>query len=223
MFISFRSNNFCRGDWSRLKRFSKCLYFQQDQTIFTQGDPICEISLIFQGSVQLIRYEGDNILHSRVVQFLRSGDIVSVTGLLGKPYYCTGAIALTASCLYSIRLEEWQQFCKQYPNLVRAILSNILDQKERANRHASILHGVSARSKLVGLFMEMGEMYGHPENNALKIDLTLTDTKLARMIGLSRETINREINVLKRKNLVRRKGKYLFLLDLHGINDILCE
>jgi len=71
--------------------------------------------------------------------------------------------------------------------------------------------------------MEMGEMYGHPENNALKIDLTLTDTKLARMIGLSRETINREINVLKRKNLVRRKGKYLFLLDLHGINDILCE
>jgi len=221
MLMTFRKSRFCGDDWSRLRCFSKYLHFQQDQTIFAQGDPIHEVSIIFQGSAQLIRHEGEDALQSRIVQFLCAGDIVSAAGLLGKLYHCTGAVALQASCLYSIQLKEWQQLCKQYPNFVYTILSNMLDQKERANRHVSILHARSARSKLVGLLMEMGEMYGHTEDSALKIDLTLTDTKLAKMLGLSRETISREINVLKRKNFIHRRGRYLFLLDLQGLNNLL--
>ena len=59
---------------------------------------------------------------------------------------------------------------------------------------------ISARfaKKLV----ELAETYGRQDGNTIHISLRLTQTDLASMVGATRESINKELRVLREKGLI---------------------
>jgi len=59
--------------------------------------------------------------------------------------------------------------------------------------------------------------YGRQEDDAVRIDLHLVQKDLADMIGATRESVNKEMKILREKGLVTTTGSTIRVLNLERL------
>ncbi|HKR61273.1 MAG TPA: helix-turn-helix domain-containing protein, partial [Pyrinomonadaceae bacterium] len=76
--------------------------------------------------------------------------------------------------------------------------------------HARILWlSDSATEKLARLLLGFGDQLGERTAKGIRLQTMLTHEEMAQMIGASRETVTRSLNILKRKHLISGNGEVL--------------
>ncbi len=205
-------------DLAWLQRISNSLFLEKDQSIFVQGGLAHEVFILCQGKVQLIRSENGQ---TRAVQFLRAGDVVGTAALMGQSHHYTCAVALEASCVRLIPVGDFRELCDRSPAAARSVLDNLASQLERSRKFAYTLLRSGSRGKVIGLLLELSDIYGQRTGqNGVEIKARFTDSHLARMIGLSREMTNRQLNNLKSRGLILRKDHRWTILDEEGLKQL---
>ncbi len=205
-------------DLAWLQRISKSLFLEKDQSIFVQGGLAHEVFILCQGKVQLIRSENGQ---TRAVQFLRAGDVVGAAALMGQSHHCTCAVALEVSCVRLIPVGDFRELCDRSPTAAWSFLDNLASQLERSRKFAYTLLRSGSRRKLAGLLLELADIYGRDCGHTVKIELSLTDRELGKILGLSREMVNRRLNELKSRGLILRERGRLALVDSEGLKRVL--
>lgn len=210
-------------DLSWLQDVSRTLCFERGQTIFAQGEPVHEIFLLCQGKVQLVRSESGANLLTRAVQFLRPGDIIGTATLLGRSFHCTSAVALEACCARFMSVGDFRDLCSRSLMFAIEVLRNVASQLERARKFVHTLLQAGSRVKVAGLLLELSNIYGKRIRDSVEIEARFTDSDLAKMIGLSREITNRQLNALKHQGLILRQDHRWTILDEGGLKQLLYE
>lgn len=59
------------------------------------------------------------------------------------------------------------------------------------------------------MLLRLGDEFGEPTRSGIRLQTFLTHEEIAEMIGSSRETVTRSLNVLKRERVVLVKNGYL--------------
>jgi len=62
--------------------------------------------------------------------------------------------------------------------------------------------------------VELAETLGRQKGNTTVIDLSLTQTDLASMVGATRESINKELRILRKKGLIQTEGNRILIYNL---------
>ena len=74
---------------------------------------------------------------------------------------------------------------------------------------------VSAR--LAKKLIELGREFGVKDKDVVRIGLRLTQQDMADLVGTTRESINKELRILRERGLVSTEGDYIQLLDLERL------
>ena len=69
-------------------------------------------------------------------------------------------------------------------------------------------------TQLVSLLLYFANHFSQKSGNVQMIAFPLTHKELAAWIGSSRETISRKLDILRTKNLIKNKGKYILISDI---------
>ena len=69
-------------------------------------------------------------------------------------------------------------------------------------------------ARLAKKLLEIGEDFGHKEGQQMEISIKLSQKELADMVGASRESINKELRVLREKGLVSVTEESIFIHDI---------
>lgn len=77
--------------------------------------------------------------------------------------------------------------------------------------HARTLLSISAADKLARLLLAWSDAFGQHTPDGIHMQTLLTHEELGQMIGVSRETVTRELNALKRKQVIRLKDGDLWI------------
>ena len=74
-------------------------------------------------------------------------------------------------------------------------------------------------TRLARRLVDLAENYGRVDenDNTLHIDLRLTQKDLASMVGVTRESINKELRVLREKDLVSTSGNTIQILNMERL------
>ncbi len=199
---------------SELESLEKCLVRRQyagGQVLFHIGDEGGSLHIIESGRVKIAlpSYSGEEL----ILTVLGAGELLGELSLFdGKPRSATAQA-----------LEKTETLCLQRKDLLALmrnhfdVVEKILEVLARRIRETDMLladrHFLDITARLAKKILELGDSFGIREEGKVRIGVKITQKELASMIGATRESINKQLKVLRDRGLVWISGGTIEILN----------
>jgi CRP-like cAMP-binding protein len=194
--------------------------YKKGQVLLLSNEtPTC-VYFIEEGRVKQyeITYKGSEI----IVNIFKPGTyFVMLTALTGLPnlYYFSAETDVKLRCA---PINEVVDFVNSNPDVMRDLLSRVYVVLESLFRRMTHLMSGSARGRVIYeiLLDVKGTGEERPGGKLAARKLSITEAELASRAGLSRETVSREVSLLKKKGLLTQ-GSKVSVVDLEQLEKAL--
>ncbi len=130
--------------------------------------------------------------------------------------------AVTPVEVWKASKEKAVEFIKQEPEVLYNLLSRVYSGTDGLLTRMSYLMSGNAYTRLIAELLIHAKRFGIKEKDA-SVRLTLSERELATQSGMTRETISREIKILKNKNLVTFTKNTLIINNLSRFEEELLK
>ena len=127
------------------------------------------------------------------------------------------AQAVQASVAWTIAREPFQRLMASHPPLVLAIARQMAQRMKRVEARVEDLVFRSVRIRVAHMLAELAESFGRPDGAGVRIELPLTQTDLATLVGATRQTVNQALGELGREGLVERRCQRIVLPNVDAL------
>lgn len=179
--------------------------FQAGQTIIWSGHRMDFVASVVSGIATLTQTMEDG--RRQMVGLLLPSDFVGRPGRANAAYDVTATTDLVMCCF---RRKPFEDMMVQTPHIAQRLLEMTLDELDAAREWMLLLGRKTAREKIASLLAiiarrdaALKEKSGGP----LVFDLPLTREEMADYLGLTLETVSRQVSALKRDGVIRLDGK----------------
>lgn len=198
-----------RCDTDELQELDEIKYyrkFEAGQTVIWSGDKMDFVGSVVSGVASLSQTMEDG--RTQMVGLLLPSDFVGRPGREGAAYDVTATTDLVMCCF---RKKPFEAMMVRTPHIAQRLLEMTLDELDAAREWMLVLGRKTAREKIASLLsiiarrdatLEQGEAAGNVE-----FDLPLTREAMADYLGLTLETVSRQISALKRDGVIQLEGK----------------
>ncbi|MFC0015921.1 MULTISPECIES: Crp/Fnr family transcriptional regulator [Allobacillus] len=186
--------------------------FPKGTNIFIEGEERKAVYFILSGLVKV--YKVNEKGQEQIISFLHSDEMFPHVGFFDETPYPATAVTINKVELLSIPIEEFEILMLRKPEISIKVM-RVMGKKllEMQNRIQSITtQSVFSRiiSTLLRFSKELGEQQ---EDGTILIRMPMTNTDLASLIGVTRESVNRTLNRLKKEGIVTHSRKEISILD----------
>ncbi len=184
--------------------------FHRGTVVFHREQAGDALYIIESGRVRIfLPTEGGEEL---TVDILDPGEVFGELALLdGRPRSAT-AEAFEDTVVYTISRDEFQRFLVTAPQASAALIELHSTRLRELTEYTESLAFLDLEARLAKALLQMAERYGI-RADGIEIDLDLTQTELATMVGATRERVNRALTTFRAQRLVEMRGKKIVLLD----------
>jgi len=197
-----------RCDQDELNRLEQIKYyrsFQAGQTIIWSGDRMDFVGSVVSGIASLTQTMEDG--RRQMVGLLLPSDFV---GRPGRPTAAFDVTATTDVVMCCFRKKPFETLIAETPNIAQRLLEMTLDELDAAREWMLLLGRKTAREKIASLIsiIVRREATLHKRKTAgmLTVDLPLTREEMADYLGLTLETVSRQISALKKDGVISLEG-----------------
>lgn len=200
-----------RCDSDELETLEQLKYyrsFQAGQTVIWSGDRMDFVASVVSGIATLTQTLEDG--RRQMVGLLLPSDFVGRPGRAMATYDVTATTDLVMCCFRRKPFEDMQV---RTPHVAQRLLEMTLDELDAAREWMLLLGRKTAREKIASLLaivarrdasLKLTETLGKAS-----VELPLTREEMADYLGLTLETVSRQISALKRDGVIRLHGKRL--------------
>ncbi len=179
--------------------------YEPGQTIVWGGDEMDFVASVVSGVATLSHTMEDG--RRQMVGLLLPSDFLGRPGRRPAPYDVTAVAKLTLCCF---RRTPFEDLLLSTPAINRRLLEMTLDELDAAREWMLILGRKTAREKIASLLAIVGRrdavLHMMRADGQVVFDLPLTREAMADYLGLTLETVSRQISVLKREGVIRIEG-----------------
>ena len=202
-----------RCDTDELKLLDEIKYyrsFQAGQTVIWSGDRMDFVASVVTGIATLTQTMEDG--RRQMVGLLLPSDFVGRPGRSIAAYNVTATTDLVMCCF---RKKPFEELIASTPNVAQRLLEMTLDELDAAREWMLLLGRKNAREKIASLLSILARRdasMGLKDSGALRFDLPLTREEMADYLGLTLETVSRQMSALKRDGVIELEGKRQILV-----------
>lgn len=194
-----------KEELEQLERIKYYRDFEPGQTIVWGGDEMDFVGSVVTGVATLSHTMEDG--RRQMVGLLLPSDFLGRPGRRMAPYDVTAVSRLTLCCFRGAPFEE---LLLATPAINRRLLEMTLDELDAAREWMLILGRKTAREKIASLLAIVGRrdasLHMVRAGSVASFDLPLTREAMADYLGLTLETVSRQISALKRDGVIRVEG-----------------
>jgi CRP/FNR family transcriptional regulator len=198
-----------RCDADELARLEAIKYYrtyEAGQAIAWAGDEMGFVGSVVKGVATISQTLSDG--RKQMVGLLLPSDFLGRPGRLTTPYDVTAVSEVTLCCF---RRKPFEQLLVSTPAVAERLLDMSLDELDAAREWMLILGRKTAREKIASLLTIVARREATVALQAIKgricIDLPLTREAMADYLGLTLETVSRQISALKNERIIELDGK----------------
>ncbi len=191
-----------------LRRLEEVKYYrtyEAGQTIAWAGDAMGFVATVVKGVATLSQTLSDG--RKQMVGLLLPSDFIGRPGRSATPYDVTAVSEVTLCCF---RRKPFEQLLVTTPAVGERLLDMALDELDAAREWMLILGRKTAREKIASLLTIVARREATVGLQAIKgrivIDLPLTREAMADYLGLTLETVSRQISALKKEGVIELDG-----------------
>ena len=192
---------------------------KQGQIVFRRGDEATGLYIVNKGSVKIVL--NSKMGYEIIVAIFSEGDFFGEASLLDGEPRPADAISIVNSEILILARKDFMRFLNSDINAIKAILAVLTKRLKNSYDQIEDLCFLSISERLAKLIVELAKIYGKPDaknpKDCIFIDIALSQKEIGDMIGATRESINKEIKVLKEKSLIKMNGKYMTICNLERL------
>jgi len=180
--------------------------FEAGQTVIWSGDKMDFVGSVVSGIATLTQTMEDG--RTQMVGLLLPSDFVGRPGREGAAYDVVATTDLVMCCF---RKKPFEQMMVRTPHIAQRLLEMTLDELDAAREWMLVLGRKTAREKIASLLSIIARRDAtlnlRSPKGQLVFDLPLTREAMADYLGLTLETVSRQISALKRDGVIVLEGK----------------
>jgi len=204
--------NLAPEDLEDLAALFRGIKVNKGDVLFRKGSEGTALYIIQEGAIKIVlpsRLGGE-----RIVAIFSAGDFFGEMALLDGMPRSADAVAIKTSRLLVLNSGDFLRFLKRHESAMEKVLSSLSMRLRKADDLLEQTSFLNIPARLAKKLLEIGEAFGHKDGEAIEIHIKLTQKELADMVGASRESINKELRVLREKGLVSVTKETIHIHDI---------
>lgn len=172
-------------------------------------------TLVFlaSGAAKLVAFASQG--REQVLSFHFAGDLISVPAPRAHAY---ALLALRASEAIVFPADELLSVAHEHPAMMGRIVCSAYTSLRRSREKSIVIGRKTARERVASFLVSMAERIGLPEGNRCVLPLPMSRRDIADSLGLTIETISRQLGDLRGDGLIETSGRSTIrLLDLAAL------
>jgi CRP-like cAMP-binding protein len=200
-------------DRQQLAQLLRIQKVRAGEVLFRKGSEGTTLYIIQEGVVKIVLPSrlGDEM----ILTIFSEGDFFGEMALLdGKPR-SADAIAVEPSRLLLLNRSDFLHFLTRNESAIIAIFSALSARLRKTDDLLEDASFLNIPARFAKKLIELGETFGKRSGDTMEISMRLTQKDLADMVGATRESINKELRVLREKGIVSLSGNLLKINDIN--------
>lgn len=199
----------------RLLEISKVVKLKKGEILFVEKEKVETIFTVLNGKMTMFRYTEEG--QKRVVYILNSGELLNEVIFDYKPASISSE-AFEETEIICFSREEFLKVMQSDFELTKGIIDSMARKIRRLYRQLKNTVPIRMDKRVAAKLWMLSRDYGVDIENGVKIDLNITVTYLADMLGSSRETISRALKQLENIELIRYEDRRIVIRSREDVS-----
>jgi CRP/FNR family transcriptional regulator len=193
--------------------------FEAGQPVIWSGDRMDFVASVVTGIASLTQVMEDG--RTQMVGLLLPSDFVGRPGRDTAAYNVTATTDLVMCCF---RKKPFEEMMQSTPHVAQRLLEMTLDELDAAREWMLLLGRKTAREKIASLLIIIARRYSNGQSgktsNAMQFELPLTREAMSDYLGLTLETVSRQMSALKKDGVILiEANRHITIPDLANLLD----
>lgn len=176
---------------------------RRGETLFAAGESVSSCATLISGALKVATLDADG--REQILALVHPAGFV---GEFFRPFAEHDVVALADSRLCVFTGQAMDEAIGTYPALARALLRRTQEDLHASRMLKALTGRTSGKARVAALLLDFAQAASDtPCHPAPRFELPLSRGEMANMLGLTIETVSRQITVLEREGAIARKGK----------------
>lgn len=202
----------------QLAAVARMFEVKRGQRIYMPGDPAEEVYLLKAGAIKIASRAPDG--SENILALLHRGDIFGELALIDEQPRDHLAEAADDSVLCAFERETLARTMRETPEIGFQITKLIGLRLRTFQTRVEELLFKSAPGRLAHVLLDLASEHGVPDAEGVVIPLRLSQSDLAHLVGLRRETVNAILHEWRDQGLVQANRRAIRLRDPERLRQI---
>jgi CRP-like cAMP-binding protein len=186
--------------------------------LFRKGDPGTHMVVVVRGRVKVCTHSEDG--KELVLNLINPGEVVGEIALLDGADRTADAVTLVDSDLLILERRDFIPFLQRHPDACMRLFAVLCERVRRTSELLEEALFLEGSSRLAKRLVHLAEVFGKPVSGGVRIDIPLSQQQLGNMVGMSRESMNKQLKQWRQDDLIRiEDGRYV-LANLDALRDL---
>jgi CRP/FNR family transcriptional regulator, cyclic AMP receptor protein len=188
---------------------------KKGDVLFRKGSEGTTLYVIHKGRIKIsvTSNTGDEV----ILAFFSEGDYFGEMALLDGMTRSADAMAVEPTELFALNQKDFTAFLQQNTSAILAVLKALSLRLRKTDDLLEDTCFLNISARFAKKLIELAELHGRPVDGAIQIEISFSQREFAGMIGASRESINKELRILKEKGLVTIMENKVYIHNLERL------
>lgn len=130
---------------------------------------------------------------------------------------------ITDCILYKHRMADFIEFIEKYPEVYRDLVYHLIRNLDMHIYGTEVVRLRSARRRVIHQLLVLAARFGAETKDGVVIEIPLTHRDLSDTMSMARETVTREMEILRREGYIAPKGQRITVSDIGALREELID
>ena len=194
--------------FDQLSRYAKHSTLKRGAPIFSKGDPGTSMFAVISGTVKISITSADG--RSAILNLIGAGEIFGEMAVLDRQARSTDATANTNCELFIIDRREFIPFVKSQPELAMKFIELLCMRLRRTSEQVEQIILQNLPGRLASALLRLTEKHKLAPGGRT---IAVTQQEISEMVGMTRESINKQLRVWADRKWVRLEHGAIVVLN----------
>ncbi len=202
----------------RLIQFSRIQHYPSKKELCHQGDKADNMMVVLNGRVKISNCSADG--KEITFSIVGPGGIIGEMALLTRDNRSASVMTLESCDVLAIERRDFMYSLERNPKLCIELLDVLCQRLQKTNQQVEDTVFLDRPAKAAKALLWLAKEYGEETSEGTRIDLKLSQRELGNLIGLTRESVNKQMVEWREQGIVRLVDGFITLQDLNLLEEI---
>lgn len=179
--------------------------------LFHEGDTGDRLLVLLEGRVKVSLSSPEG--KEAILSLLEAGQLIGEMSLLDGGSRSATVTTMEASRFLVIWRKDFIRFLEHHPRVAMTLLQALSLRLRATNDMVGNLSFLNLPARLARILLNLGQQYGKLTDEGIVIGLKLSQEELGNLVGVSRESVNRQVRLWVEHGLLDYAHGILILKD----------
>ena len=194
-----------------LMQYARVQAHGKNQVIVRKGDAGSGMMAVVSGRVKISTVSSDG--REIILDFVNPGEVFGEIALLDEQARTADAVALEPTELLVLERRDFLPFLQRHPNTCLKLLSLFCSRLRQTNALVEDALFLNVESRLAKRLLHFAAQTGRRRPDGILIPLKLPQREIAALIGVTRETVNKQLSAWQERGWVKLESGSIVLTN----------